>query len=100
MNRNKMLSLGAAVFAAGLVQGGELTRLVDPFWGCGAVRNPESQGMARGWNWEKAQTGNTHPVRSCRSAGSAPAAIRVAIRAATGVSAARAMVLRLKGSRS
>lgn len=61
MNRNGMLSLGAAVFAAGLVQGGELAQLVDPFWGCGAVRNPESQGMARGWNWLKAQTGNTHP---------------------------------------
>ena len=61
MNRNKMLLLSAAVFAAGLVQGGELTRLVDPFWGCGAVRNPESQGMARGWNWLKAQVGNTHP---------------------------------------
>ncbi len=34
---------------------------VDMFWGSGAVNCPVSEGMARGWNWEKAQTGNTHP---------------------------------------
>ena len=34
---------------------------VDPFWGSGGVDVPVSEGMARGWNWEKAQTGNTHP---------------------------------------
>lgn len=39
----------------------DYTWLVDSFWGCGAVTNPESQGMARGWNWLKAQVGNTHP---------------------------------------
>ena len=57
----KVLSLGIWVLVAGEVRCDELIRLVDPFWGCGAVRNPESQGMARGWNWLKAQTGNTHP---------------------------------------
>ena len=34
---------------------------VDPFWGSGGVELSASEGMARGWNWEKAQTGNTHP---------------------------------------
>lgn len=34
---------------------------VDLFWGSGGVDVPVSEGMARGWNWEKAQTGNTHP---------------------------------------
>ena len=57
----KVLSAGVLVLVAGVVRCDELTQLVDPFWGCGAVRNPESQGMARGWNWLKAQTGNTHP---------------------------------------
>ena len=40
---------------------GELTSLVDPFWGNGKTESPESQGMARGWNWLKAQMGNTIP---------------------------------------
>ncbi len=35
--------------------------LVDPFWGNGAVNSKPTSGMARGWNWLKAQTGNTHP---------------------------------------
>ena len=37
---------------------------VDPFWGSGAVATPVSRGMARGWDWEKAQSGNTHPGAS------------------------------------
>ena len=32
----------------------DVSKYVDPFWGCGQVDNPESQGMARGWNWLKA----------------------------------------------
>ncbi len=35
--------------------------LVDPFWGSGATTSAPSEGMSRGWNWEKAQSGNTHP---------------------------------------
>ncbi|MBR4518907.1 MAG: glycoside hydrolase family 92 protein [Victivallales bacterium] len=35
--------------------------LVDPFWGNGAVRSRKPEGTVRGWNWLKAQTGNTHP---------------------------------------
>ena len=34
---------------------------VDPFWGSGGTQSPKSEGMARGWSWLKAQTGNTHP---------------------------------------
>jgi len=34
---------------------------VDPFFGTGGTTSAPSEGMARGWNWEKAQTGNTHP---------------------------------------
>lgn len=40
---------------------GDYSSLVDPFWGNGAVQSRETTGMARGWNWLKAQTGNTHP---------------------------------------
>lgn len=50
-----------AVICVGAMDKPSLCPLVDSFWGCGAVQNPESQGMARGWNWLKAQTGNTHP---------------------------------------
>ena len=39
----------------------DYSSLVDPFWGNGAVQSLETTGMARGWNWLKAQTGNTHP---------------------------------------
>lgn len=35
--------------------------LVDPFWGTGAYDGPVSEGIARGWNWEKARSGNNHP---------------------------------------
>lgn len=34
---------------------------VDPFFGSGGSTAAPSEGMSRGWNWEKAQTGNTHP---------------------------------------
>lgn len=34
---------------------------VDPFWGSGGTESAPSEGIARTWNWEKAQTGNTHP---------------------------------------
>lgn len=37
------------------------SELPDPFWGSGACESPASEGIARGWNWEKAQSGNTHP---------------------------------------
>ena len=39
--------------------------LADPFWGAGAAAPLRSEGMARGWSWEKAQTGNTHPGAVC-----------------------------------
>ena len=35
---------------------------VDLFWGNGAVGAPPGQGLAKHWNWLKAQTGNTHPA--------------------------------------
>lgn len=38
------------------------TDYVDVFWGTGATEAPLSEGMARGWNWEKAQSGNTSPA--------------------------------------
>lgn len=34
---------------------------VDPFHGTGAVDQAEPEGIARAWNWRKAQTGNCHP---------------------------------------
>lgn len=34
----------------------------DCFWGNGGTDNPPSTGMARFWNWHKAQTGNTNPA--------------------------------------
>jgi putative alpha-1,2-mannosidase len=34
---------------------------VDVFHGNGAVDLPPPQGIARNWNWEKAQVGNCHP---------------------------------------
>ncbi len=33
----------------------------DLFWGNGAVAAPAGKGLAKHWNWLKAQTGNTHP---------------------------------------
>jgi hypothetical protein len=35
---------------------------VDLFWGNGAVEAPAGTGLAKHWNWLKAQTGNTHPA--------------------------------------
>ncbi len=34
---------------------------VNCFWGNGGTDTPPDTGMARAWNWHKAQTGNTHP---------------------------------------
>jgi len=51
-----MIAASAATAAA---EG--FTGLVDPFWGNGKTESPESQGWARGWNWLKAQMGNTIP---------------------------------------
>ncbi|MBF0198493.1 MAG: glycoside hydrolase family 92 protein [Planctomycetes bacterium] len=36
-------------------------RYADPFYGNAGVDMPPPQGVAAAWNWEKAQTGNTHP---------------------------------------
>lgn len=33
----------------------------DPFWGNGITQSVKPEGTVRGWNWLKAQTGNTHP---------------------------------------
>ena len=55
---------GAAVSALATVlaaEGADSYALADPFWGTGAAAPLRSEGMARGWSWEKAQTGNTHP---------------------------------------
>ena len=51
----------------GLPDGKDILNSVDPFWGSGVTAAPLSEGMARGWNWEKAQSGNTSPaaVRPC-----------------------------------
>lgn len=35
--------------------------LANPFWGNAGTASPAAEGMARNWNWLKAQTGNTHP---------------------------------------
>lgn len=39
----------------------DVSVFVDPFWGNAGTKSPASEGMARNWNWLKAQTGNTHP---------------------------------------
>ena len=39
----------------------DVLKLADPFWGNAATTSPAAEGMARNWNWLKAQTGNTHP---------------------------------------
>lgn len=41
----------------------DYSSLVDPFWGHGAVQSLETVGMARGWNWLKAQTGKRAGAR-------------------------------------
>ena len=63
MQKVKCAFSGLLVFMVAAVPAvaGELTDLVDPFWGNGRAESPESQGWARGWNWLKAQMGNTIP---------------------------------------
>ena len=63
MQKMKCALSGLAVLMAAAVPAGagELTDLVDPFWGNGRTESPESQGWARGWTWLKAQMGNTIP---------------------------------------
>ncbi|MBE6362959.1 MAG: hypothetical protein E7054_04820 [Lentisphaerae bacterium] len=39
----------------------ETLKLANPFWGNAGTTSPDAIGMARNWNWLKAQTGNTHP---------------------------------------
>ena len=39
----------------------DILTLADPFWGNAGTTSPAAEGMARNWNWLKAQTGNTHP---------------------------------------
>ena len=60
----RLAAYAAAAIAAGVgfqaLAGGECDA-VDPFWGSGGTQSPKSEGMARGWSWIKAQTGNTHP---------------------------------------
>lgn len=58
--KRAILAVAATICAASALADG-VASFVDPFWGCGATQSPPSEGMARGWNWEKAQTGNTHP---------------------------------------
>ncbi|MDG1172881.1 MAG: hypothetical protein P8M67_01145 [Opitutales bacterium] len=38
-----------------------LSKFADPFYGNAGVDMPPPPGVAAAWNWEKAQTGNTHP---------------------------------------
>ena len=54
------LPLGVLLMAA-VASGGEYVSLVDPFWGNGKTELPPSGGWARGWDWLKAQMGNTIP---------------------------------------
>ena len=54
-----MLLLGLGLcLGVGLSAGVDI---VDPFFGTGGSTAAPSEGMSRGWNWEKAQSGNTHP---------------------------------------
>ena len=39
----------------------DVLTLASPFWGNAGTTSPAAEGMARNWNWLKAQTGNTHP---------------------------------------
>ena len=39
----------------------DVLNLANPFWGNAGTASPAAEGMARNWNWLKAQTGNTHP---------------------------------------
>ena len=47
--------------SSGLMSGEEAVRVVDCFWGSGGTQVGPSEGVSRGWTWEKAQTGNCHP---------------------------------------
>ena len=38
-----------------------ILKYADPFWGNGGSMAPAGRGIAKHWNWLKAQTGNTHP---------------------------------------
>lgn len=60
MRRFALVILGAAALSC--ATGQDYAALVDPFWGSGATDTPLSEGMARGWNWEKAQSGNCSPA--------------------------------------
>lgn len=40
----------------------DILSYVNPFWGNGATAAPLPEGMVCGWNWLKAQTGNTLPA--------------------------------------
>ena len=62
--RQNILCLAAILLGPCWCFGAELSAGVDdvdPFFGTGGTTSAPSEGMARGWNWEKAQTGNTHP---------------------------------------
>lgn len=62
MKRFIRITLLMACYATSVAAKGEgYVKLVDPFWGNGKTATPESQGWARGWNWLKAQMGNTIP---------------------------------------
>jgi predicted alpha-1,2-mannosidase len=50
-----LLSVTASLSAATVLD------YVDPFYGQAGVDLPPPQGVVAAWNWEKAQTGNTHP---------------------------------------
>ena len=39
----------------------DVLNYANPFWGNAGTASPAAEGMARNWNWLKAQTGNTHP---------------------------------------
>ena len=56
-----LLPLAAMCTCSGAAIRGDECDAVDPFWGSGGTRAPKSEGMACGWSWLKAQTGNTHP---------------------------------------
>lgn len=78
----KFTSVSVVSFASclTLAAAADAYRDVDLFWGSGATESPASEGMARGWNWEKAQSGNTHPgavapfgwVSACAYSGAYP----------------------------
>lgn len=61
----KILHLPIVLVIACAAFGREPYEAADPFWGNGAAAELKQEGMARGWSWEKAQTGNTHPGAVC-----------------------------------